>query len=60
MKAVTDTDGFYRVEGMCAGITYVWVSKAGYQTSPPKQCDGDCLYALIDGDTRFDIELVRQ
>ena len=60
MTTVTDADGSYRVQGMCAGVTYVWVSKAGYKTSPPKQCDGDCLYATINGDTQFDIELVRQ
>jgi hypothetical protein len=57
---VTDVAGFYRVQGMCAGITYGWVSKAGYKTSPPKQCDGGCLYATISGDTRFDVERVRQ
>ena len=26
----------------------------------PKPCDGDCLFATITGDTRSDIELVKQ
>jgi len=60
IKTVTDANGFYSVSNMCPGTTYVWLAKAGYKASPPRQCDGDCLHATINGDTRFDIELVRQ
>jgi hypothetical protein len=60
MKTVTDTNGTYSVSGMCTGTTYVWVSKEGFRTNPTAQCDGDCLFARINGDTRFDIELVRR
>jgi hypothetical protein len=59
-KARTDATGFYAVGDMCNGVTYVWVSKPGYKTNPPRQCDGDCVYATVAGDTKFDIELVRQ
>jgi hypothetical protein len=59
-KTVTNVSGFYTVSGMCTGTTYVWLSKDGYKTSPTGQCDGDCLYATIDGDTRFDVTLARR
>lgn len=59
-RAVTDAHGFYSVPNMCAGLTYVWVAKDGYRTNPTRQCDGDCLFATIAGDSRFDVELVRQ
>jgi|GEM_PF-4887875 len=57
---VTDSTGYYRVSNMCAGVTYVWVLKEGYRTRPTSQCDGDCLFAPIDGDTTFDILLARR
>jgi hypothetical protein len=59
--AVTGLDGSYRVLGMCGGETYLWMNKAGYGHQPNlPQCDGGCLYASIDGETRFDIEMVKQ
>ena len=57
-KTTTDADGFFSVANMCAGGTYVWVAKPGYRTAPSRQCDGGCLHVTIDGDTRFDIDLV--
>jgi hypothetical protein len=60
LRVVTDENGFYQVTGMCAGTTHLWVGKEGYTTLPGPQCDGDCLFVQIAGDTRFDIELVRQ
>jgi hypothetical protein len=37
------------------------MSKAGYGNQPNlPQCDGGCLFASIDGETRFDIEMVKQ
>ena len=60
LMVVTDSTGYYRVSNMCAGVTYVWVLKEGYRTRPTSQCDGDCLFARIDGDTTFDILLARR
>jgi len=56
----TDLNGAYRVAEVCSGTAVVWVTKTGYQTSPPEQCDGDCLLVRIDAkDTQFDVQLVR-
>jgi hypothetical protein len=60
LMVVTDSTGYYRVSNMCAGVTYVWVLKEGYRTRPTSQCDGDCLFAVINGDTTFDILLARR
>ena len=61
VRAVTGVDGTYRVLGMCGGQTYVWMMKTGYTTQPNlPQCDGGCLFAVVDGETRFDIEMVKQ
>ncbi len=60
LMVVTDATGYYSVSNMCAGITYVWVLKEGYATRPTSQCDGDCLFARIDGNTTFDILLARR
>ena len=60
VRVVTGVDGFYRVPGMCAGETYFWVSKPGYATEEiSRQCDGGCLYAVVNGDTRVDIDLLK-
>ena len=60
VRVVTGVDGLYRVPGMCAGETYFWVSKPGYTTEAiSRQCDGGCLYAVVDGDTRVDIDLLK-
>ena len=61
-SVLTDAAGAYRVTGVCAGTAYIWAYKSGYVNTvkPPVQCDGDCFQLTIDGDTRFDTELVRQ
>jgi len=60
VRVVTGVDGSYRVPGMCAGETYFWVSKPGYATEEiSRQCDGGCLYAVVNGDTRVDIDLLK-
>jgi hypothetical protein len=50
--ATTDQNGFYRILGLYDGIDTVATRKEGYQESKKE--------ASIDGDTRFDIELVRR
>jgi hypothetical protein len=55
----TDSNGRYRVSDVCGGIADVWVTKSGYRTQPPEQCDGDCLIVPIDKDTQFDVQLIR-
>ena len=58
----TDDVGMYRAAGMCSGTTYLWSGKDGYRmnrkNAPP--CDHDCVTVDIRGDTRFDVELVRE
>jgi hypothetical protein len=57
----TDAAGAYRVADVCAGVAYIWVHKPGYTTGRPGVgCDGDCYKLTVGGDTRLDIDLVRQ
>ena len=59
--ASTDAAGVYRAADVCAGVAYIWIYKPGYTTGRPGVgCDGDCFKLTVDGDTHFDIELVRQ
>lgn len=59
----TDSEGHYVVPGMCPGSAFMWVFKAGYRDraeTPLPQCEGsDCYIFTIVGDTRVDVELVR-
>jgi hypothetical protein len=58
ITAHTDVTGAYRVSGVCSGTAAVWVTKAGYKTQPPEQCDGDCLIVPIEAqDTQFNVQL---
>ena len=50
-SAVTDKRGFYTIFGMFNGTSSVYVSKDGYKTHTAR--------VTIDGDTRFDTQLVR-
>lgn len=63
-KATTDKNGFYSLAGLYSGKNnYVWVSKAGYQADGVPEatpCDGCIRILTINGDTRFDIQLVRR
>ena len=51
-SAVTDAKGFYRILGMYNGTSSVYASKDGYQSETRR--------VTIAGDTRFDLQLVRQ
>jgi hypothetical protein len=50
-SAMTDKNGFYKILGMFNGTSSVYVSKDGYETETDR--------VTIDGDTRFDAQLVR-
>jgi hypothetical protein len=57
----TDRNGFYTVPAY-EGLNYLFVSKEGYQTDPPQlpNCESCNVAVTINGDTRVDIQLVRQ
>ncbi len=61
-NALTDSNGQYSIAGIRNGAAYVWLSKDGYAepSVPTPPCDGGCHTVMVDGDTRFDAELVRQ
>ena len=61
-NALTDSNGHYSIAGIRNGPTYVWLSKDGYAepSIPTPPCDGGCHTVMVDGDTRFDAQLVRQ
>ena len=50
-SAMTDKSGFYTILGMFNGTSSVYASKDGYETETAR--------VTIDGDTRFDTQLVR-
>jgi hypothetical protein len=55
--ATTDSEGAYRFDWALNDATPLLVSKSGYRL--PAVTDGR-IVAIVNGDTRFDIELVRQ
>jgi len=59
----TDADGFYSLANLCDGQTMVSAYKKGYEFAPaadPCISDGyECRTLTIDGDTRFDIHLIK-
>jgi hypothetical protein len=58
----TDANGQYRFEWSPNGSTPLWVSKAGYALAgnQPLGTMPGYIVPTVDGDTRFDIELVRR
>ena len=66
--STTDSNGFYSFAGVWnAGVfpTPIFVSKNGYTdpgvvTTPPNQQGPGWRDVIVNGDTRFDIELVRR
>ena len=48
----TDSDGFYRIGGLRAGVAQIIVAKEGYEER--------MIEVMIDGDTQVDAVLVRQ
>jgi hypothetical protein len=69
--AETDSNGFYSFNGFWGDGTQfptpIWVLKEGYadpaglpQTTPPNPSGPGWREVVVNGDTRFDIELVRK
>ena len=58
----TDANGLYRFFWTAAGATPLIVGKEGYALAgnPPRGPVEGWIVATVDGDTRFDIELVRR
>ena len=50
--AVTDSEGVYSMRGISAGPAQLSISKEGYETQ--------LVEAMVDGDERIDVTLVRQ
>ena len=60
--STTDRNGLYSLT-LYEGRNDLWVSKEGYQTDPPVLHAGDYDYnatVTLNGDTRFDIQVVRR
>jgi hypothetical protein len=49
--AASDTNGFYSIPGLNSGVISLWAGKDGYE--------GRSRDVKIDGNTRFDIQMVR-
>ena len=52
LYAGSDKNGFYSIQGLNAGVVSVWTGKDGYE--------GRSREVKIDGNTRFDIQMVRR
>lgn len=59
---VTDANGFYSFSWTANGQTPLIVGKEGYRLAgdPPTGPVNGWIVAAVNGDTRFDIELVRR
>lgn len=62
---LTDANGAYSLEGAPAGVTQLLLSRAGYKLPHPGSVAPfsgwmGSIDAIVNGDTRFDIEIVRQ
>jgi len=55
----TDADGFYTLAWTANGVHPLFVTKAGYRLFDPAGALRDQIDAIVSGDTRFDIQLVR-
>jgi Carboxypeptidase regulatory-like domain len=57
----TDANGFYSLAWAINGVHPLFVTKPGYEIVDRALLDGlGRIRATVDGDTRFDVELVRQ
>lgn len=58
---ITDKDGRYSIQGVYASRNLVCATKEGYRVNlPESECDGYSASLTLDGDTQFDIQLVRR
>jgi len=60
-RVTTDAQGRYEVEGVYAGAAGVWLEKPGFQLPSGVKVNGEGVQTvMIEGNTRFDIRLVRR
>lgn len=60
-STTTDKNGRYSIPRVYASKNFVCATKDGYQGNMPgSECDGYSTSVTLDGDTRFDIQLVRR
>lgn len=60
-RVTTDAQGGYVVEGVFAGAAGVWLEKPGFQLPSGVTVNGEGVQTvMIEGNTRFDIRLVRR
>jgi hypothetical protein len=61
LRVTTNAQGAYIAEGVYPGPAGVWVDKPGFQLSEGVKVDGEGAQSvMVQGDTRFDIRLVRR
>jgi hypothetical protein len=61
LRVTTNTHGAYIVEGVYPGTVVVWVEKTGFQLPEGVKADGEgAQTVMVNGDTRFDVRLVRR
>lgn len=61
-ESTTDRNGAYSIS-LYAGENDIWVIKNGYDVDGPppmRSCENCSAIVAINGDTRFDVELVRR
>jgi hypothetical protein len=57
----TNAQGGYIVDGVYPGAVVVWVEKTGFQLPEGVKADGEgAQTVMVNGDTRFDVRLVRR
>lgn len=64
-EVITDKDGAFRIPDVYNGtLNFLWVFKDGYRAAEPNEpygsCDGCNRRVSVNGDTRLDIEVVRE
>ena len=64
-EVTTDKDGVFRIPDLYNGtLNFLWITKDGYKPAGPNEpfgsCDGCDRIVSVNGDTRLDIEVIRQ
>ena len=60
-NGTTNAQGAYIVDGVYPGAAVVWVSKTGFHLPEGVKADGEgAQTVMVNGDTRFDVRLVRR
>jgi hypothetical protein len=61
LSGTTNVQGAYIVDGVYPGAAVVWVGKTGFHLPEGVKADGEgAQTVMVNGDTRFDVRLVRR